>query len=191
MNILVDKLPTSLEVNGVEYPIDSDFRSCLSTILAFEDTELAEVEKQHVLLTNLYEEIPEDTEAALEKAIWFLNGGRLSPDEEASPMRLYSFEKDSGLIFAAFRQTHGIDLQGIEYLHWWKFIALFLDLGQNTTFCELTSLRKRIKTGKATKEERAMARDMGEMFDLPDYDDRTLEEKEAERAFLEAVGGRQ
>lgn len=189
MNILVDKLPETLEIYGREYPVNSDFRPCLSTILAFEDEELADIEKQQVLLTNLYLEMPDDLAAAYEKAIWFLNGGQESKGD-SSDMRLYSFSKDAGLIFAAFRQTHGIDLQKVEHLHWWEFMTLFMDLGQNTTFCELTSLRKRVKTGKATKEEKAMARDMGDMFTLPDYDDRTPEEKAAERAFLEAVGGR-
>jgi len=66
-------------------------------------------------------------------------------------------------------------------------MALFMDLGQDTTFCQLISLRKRVKTGKATKEEREIAREMGDVFDIPDYDDRTLEEKEAERLFLEAM----
>lgn len=189
MNILVDKLPKALVIGGAEYPINSDFRPCLSTILAFEDPELVDVEKQQVMLSNLYVEMPEDMPNAQEQAVWFLNGGRESPDEPMG-VRLYSFDKDANLIFAAFRQTHGVDLQSIEYLHWWEFMSLFMDLGQNTTFCSLTSLRKRVKTGKATKEEKAMARELKEVFDLPEVDDRTFEEKEAERAFLEAIGGK-
>lgn len=188
MNILVDKLPEVLVIGGAEYPINSDFRPCLSTILAFEDPELVDAEKQQIMLTNLYVEIPEDVPNAQEQAMWFLNGGKDSSGESAG-MRLYSFEKDAGLIFAAFRQTHGIDLQAISHLHWWEFMTLFMDLGQDTTFCSLTSLRKRVKTGKATKEERAAAREMGDMFNLPEVDDRTPEEKAAEREFLEAIGG--
>ena len=189
MNILVDKLPTTLEIDGRDYPINWDFRACLSTILAFEDEELVDVEKQQVLLSNLYQEIPDNLPAACERALWFLNRGQESRGEGPG-MRLYSFEKDAGFIFAAFRQTHGIDLQKVDQLHWWEFMTLFMDLGQTTTFCELVSLRKRVKTGKATKEEKAAAREMGDMFNLPEYDDRTPEEKAAERAFLEAIGGR-
>lgn len=188
MNILVDRLPVSIEIDGKEYEVNSDFRYCLSTILAFEDEELADVEKQQIMLANLYNEIPENLAEALQKAMWFLNGGSEKSDEEFSGMRLYSFRKDANYIFAAFRQTHGMDLQTIEYLHWWTFMALFMDLGQDTVFCQLINLRKRVKTGKATKEEKAAAREMGDMFIVPDYDDRTLEEKEAERQFLEAVG---
>ena len=133
----------------------------------------------------MYPKIPSDTYQAFEKANWFLNGGMVNEEESDSP-RVYSFAKDANFIFAAFRQTHGIDLQTTD-LHWWKFLALFMDLGQDTTFCQLISLRKRIKTGKASKEEQAAAREMGEVFDLPDVDKRTLDEKEMEAEFLRKV----
>lgn len=185
MNILTDELPTSLLIGDTEYQIDSDFRACLRIILAFEDDELTSHEKQIILLSILYSKLPNDTQQALEKANWFLNGGTVSEEESDSP-RVYSFAKDANFIFAAFRQTHGIDLQATD-LHWWKFLAFFMDLGQDTTFCQLISLRKRIKTGKATKEEKEAAREMGDMLNVPDVDRRTLEEKELEREFFRKV----
>ena len=188
MNLLVDKLPKTIEIHGQEYQINSDFRACLSIILAFEDEELTDLEKQFVMIRNLYEDRPDDFQAAMDAGMEFLNGGAHGVQGSDGP-RVYSFSKDANLIFAAFHQTHGIDLEAVEYLHWWKFMALFMDLGQNTTFCELVSLRKRVKTGKASKEEKAAARDLGDMFEIPEIDDRTLEEKEAERRFLEAIGG--
>jgi hypothetical protein len=116
-----------------------------------------------------------------------LNGDKTGNDDEPG-LRLYSFSKDADFIFAAFRQTHGIDLQKVD-LHWWEFLALFMDLGADTTFCQLVNLRKRVKTGKATKEEKQAARDMGDAFDIPEADTRTLDEKEAEAEFLKLVQG--
>lgn len=133
----------------------------------------------------MYPQMPHDVNQALEQANLFLNGGTVSEEEIDSP-RVYSFAKDANFIFAAFRQTHNIDLEK-ESMHWWKFLALFMDLGSETTFCQLVSLRKRIKTGKATKEERETAREMGTLFDIPDVDDRTLAEKEMEMEFLRKV----
>jgi hypothetical protein len=49
----------------------------------------------------------------------------------------------------------------------------------------LVSLRKRVKTGKATKEERAAAREIEDIFDLPEVDNRTLEEREIDNEFIE------
>ena len=185
MNLLTDTLPETVTVTTTEYPVRSSFRDCLRIMLAFEDNTLTGQEKQIVLLQALYSVVPADIQAATEAANWFLNGGKDS-DEESNGLRLFSFTSDANLIYAAFRQTHGIDLATAE-LHWWQFLALFMDLGQETTFCQLVALRKRVKTGKATKEEKQIARDMGTAFDVPELDTRTLEQKEAERRFFELV----
>lgn len=146
-------------------------------------------EKQTILLNNLYGMVPKDAiKEALEKAMEFLNGGVIGESSDEASMRLYSFSKDASFIFSAFRQTHGIDLQE-EELHWWKFLALFMDLGADTTFSNLIGLRKRVKTGKATKEERQIASDMGDMFEIEELDTRTYEERRQEDEFLALVGG--
>jgi len=186
-NILVDELPGHVIVNGKPVAINTDFKSCLKTILAFEDNELTPQEKYQVLLSNLYTERPENAREALEKGLWFLNGGSNQKANDDAQPRIYSFEKDANYIFAAFRQTHGIDLYNAASLHWWVFLALFMDLGSETTFCQLASLRKRVKTGKATKEERAIAREMDDAFDISEIDTRTLDEKEQEREFMRLV----
>jgi hypothetical protein len=185
VNILTSALPVTVDINGEIYLINTDFRAALRVILAFEDPDLTAQEKQIVMLSNLYPVVPSDVSGALEQANLFLNAGKLNGEGEAGP-RVYSFAKDANYIFAAFRQTHGIDLETAE-LHWWKFLALFMDLGSETTFCQLIGLRKRLKTGKASKEERQAAREMGDILDVPDIDDSTLEEREAEAAFMEAV----
>jgi hypothetical protein len=186
VNILTDALPDTVAIDHTEYRIETDFRTCLRVIMAFEDNELTPQEKQIILLSSVFVDMPTDIEQAITQAMWFLNGGATSEQDDNAPMRLYSFAKDASFIYAAFRQTHGIDLQK-DNLHWWQFLALFMDLGQDTTFCQLTALRKRLKTGKATKEEKAAAREMPELIDVPDVDDRTLEEKEAEADFLAKV----
>lgn len=164
-----------------------DFRVCLKVITAFEDPELTGFEKQLVMLKNLYPSIPEDIKAATIQAVKFLDGGKEHREEGEPSPRLYSFSKDAGFIFSAFKQTHNIDLASTEEMHWWKFLALFMDLGSETTFCSLTGLRKRVKNGTATKEERQAAREMGDTFDVPELDTRTLDEKEQEEEFMKLV----
>ncbi len=190
MNILTDILPETTDISGEVYQLNTDFRAALRTMMAFEDDTLTGAEKQKILLSNIYPLLPSDVNAALEKANWFLNGGVIASDEEQDPprndMRLYSFAKDANFIFSAFKQTHGVDLQK-EDLHWWKFLALFMDLGSETTFCQLIHLRKQVKTGKASKEEKRAAQEMGEMFEISEADTRTVEEKEIERGFMKLV----
>jgi len=186
VNLLVEDLPEAVEIDGKAVPIRSDFRSCLRVILAFEDDELTGYEKQMILLANLYPDIPGNVQAAIEQAIKFLNGGKEDEDDGQPHPRVYSFSKDAELIFSAFYQTHGVDLQTAE-LHWWKFMALFMDLGADTAFCQLVNLRKRVKTGRATKAERKAAREMGAVFDVPETDTRTPDERDKEAEFLRLV----
>jgi hypothetical protein len=186
VNILFEKLPTAVMIHSQEVKINTNFRDCLRVILAFEDNALSAIEKQMILIDNLYPDPPKDTQEAFIQGLKFLNGGQPGEEDNSSP-RLYSFAKDANFILAAFQQTHGLDLPNTEYLHWWQFLALFSDLGANTTFCNLVALRKRVKTGKATKEERQAAREMGDLFEVPEIDNRSLEEKEQEAEFLRLV----
>ncbi len=185
MNILIEELPDSVLVDGIAYAVNTDFRYSLRSILAFEDNDLTPYEKQIIMLKNLYPVMPSNIEKAVEQGIKFLNGGR--DFEETDAERLYSFSKDANYIFAAFHQTHGIDLQVTE-MHWWKFLALFMDLGGETTWANIVGMRKRLNDGTATDEEKRMASELSEILDLPKVDDRTLEEKEMEAEFFRLIG---
>lgn len=155
--------------------------------MAFEDDQITTFEKQAVMLNNLYIDKPKDIQKAFERANWFLNGGETAKgNSEKEQIRLYSFSKDANFIFAAFRQTHNVDLQEAE-MHWWKFLALFMDLGKETTFSSLVALRKKYKAGRATKEEKKAIADMGDVFEINEWDDRTLEEKEMHSKFMALI----
>jgi hypothetical protein len=188
VNLLVDELPDSVEIDGREYLLNTDFRACLNVILAYEDVNLTDYEKQVILLTNLYPAIPENIEKAFEKALKFMDGGETPKGEGTSRPRVYSWSKDSNMIFSAFKQTHGIDLT-VEKLHWWKFLALFMDLGAETAFSSIVNLRSRVKSGKASKEEKAAARDMGELFEVPEIEVKSLEDLEKRDTFMNQLRG--
>ena len=132
MNTLIDKFPTKALIDEKVYELNTDFRNCLKIILAFEDDELLDFEKAEIMLRNLYgENIPKNTDEAIRKAIYFLDCGEEDEEKKvgtSNNTRLYSFTKDAKYIYSAIKQTHGIDLESIEYLHWWKFVYLFLDL---------------------------------------------------------------
>lgn len=182
MNILVDDLPEAIEIDGAEYPISFDFRTGLQCILDMESNDLADDEKAFLLLRRIYgNNIPEDVNEAVRLAVKFLDGGK-EPEELATAStntgRVYSFEKDAALIYAAFQQTHGIDLQKAN-LHWWQFLALFHDLGADTAFCNIVNLRRRISNGDATKEEREYATKLGDAFYVDNPEDiLSMEENE-------------
>lgn len=190
MNILLEQLPTTVEVDGKEYEINTDFRECINIMLAFEDSELSAYEKNMVMLSVLYPKIPENVEKAAELAIKFLNCGD-DPDENvgavAMPERVYSFEKDAKYIFSAIKQTYGVDLETIEYLHWWKFCYMFLDLREDCFFCKICDLRIRRARGKLSKEEREYCLRIKDILDLPKL--YSSDETEARNKFLNLLNG--
>ncbi len=182
MNILTDVLPTQVLIDGQLYDLNTDFKTAIRIIQDFEDEELTVYEKNYLMIRRLYLVVPENTDEAVRLALRFLDGGETpAGDDENAPLRLYSFSKDANLIYAAFRQTHGIDLQSAK-MHWWQFLALFMDLGAETTFTGLVSLRKRVKEGKATTDELKIATELGDAFEVNEPDMRSWEQiKEDER----------
>lgn len=188
-SILTDDLPTTLLVGGRDLRIRTGHRANVKTILAFEDPDLAPDEKAAVLLNNTYlDPVPDGCLGeAVQAALTFLNGGEQDRSSgEGEQRRLFSFSGDSGLVFAAFRQTHGVDLAADE-LHWWVFLTLFMDLGSETAFCGLVSLRKRVWSGQATEAEVRAANEMGERFEVPESEQLPPEMMEAEDEFMRLV----
>lgn len=189
MNILVDDLPASVTINGGTYELNTNFKDCLKIIVAFEDPELTQIEKQVIMLSILYKKMPSDIEKAHKAAIEFLNCGdefESGIDTNDGIGRLYSFEKDSKYIFSAILQTYGIDLEQTEYLHWWKFVNLFFDLNKNCFFNRLVYLRRQKKLGKLTKDELQQYNNLGDIVELPE--EKSTEEKEQISEFLRLLG---
>jgi hypothetical protein len=172
--------------------------------MAFEDLDLTMYEREQVAVELLYPVIPENMLAARLQAAKFLNGGnefsekQLDEDGDEveqteeipdAPFRAYSMEKDSRWIFAAFRQTHGVNLER-EDLHFWEFLTLFAGLGEETFFCKLVGARIAVHKGTATKEITEWARSLGDIFYIEQPDNSTPEEKDLKAEFdrLVALG---
>lgn len=176
MSILTEQLPEAVLIDGKEYPINTDYRTAIRIIEAFESDELTNLEKNEIMLELLYGEkkIPENIPEAIDMALRFLDGDcdkeESSPDDDNSPgeTRLYSFTQDARYIFSGILQTHGIDITTTE-MHWWKFIILFMDLDKDCFFNQLLSIRSRLKKGKLTKEEKVWYNENKKIVDLPEH----------------------
>lgn len=170
-SILTSAFPTSLIVDGEDYPINWGHRECLDIMVELEKGDLTPLEQTVYVVQKLFIEIPDDFEKAVEQALWFMHGGK--PLEEAAgradPIRTYSYEQDAELIYAAFSTRHGIDLATAN-LHWWRFRALFSDL-RDTTFSELCSMRKRYYDGDCNEKELAAIAEMGDSFYIAGAED--------------------
>ena len=180
MNPLIDKLPTKIKVGDEIININADYRNCLKIILAYEDQELTIQEKHFIMLSLLYDHIPQDIEKGILQGIKFLNCGEESKDDNYKP-RVYSFKKDSKFIYSAVSQASKVDLETINFFHWWKFYYYFLDISQDSIFSNIISLRQKKNKGKLTDEERKAYIEARDILDL-DYETPT-EESEFMKAF--------
>jgi len=141
-------LPTSLEVNGTEYRIRTDYRAVLDICAALSDPTMNNREKAiaMLLLYEDYESIPEkDIEEALKQAAWFINCGDGVPNRPAP--KLMDWEKDFKWIVAPINRIAGTEIRALEYLHWWTFISYYYEIG-DCFFAQIVNIRNKKARGK-------------------------------------------
>lgn len=190
-DILYSDLPTKIKIHDKVYDINYDYRTVIKIIEAMEDKNLYKGEKIEIMLNLLYKEpIPEeDLLEACEKASRFIDLGKKHEDAPASK-RIYSFTKDGSYILTGINSTHHIDITEKPNLHWWKFMALFMDMDTECFFSELIYYRKRKADGKLTKEEK---QNYKKIKDLVDLEQEPTEEiialKNAKDKFLKELNG--
>lgn len=182
MNILIDLVPDTIFIDGIEYRINTDFRTSILFELMFEEIGLNDEDIIFNAL-NLYfeEDIPSNLEMAIEAIRWFYGCGKENKaigkgQGKNNSKKIYSFEHDADYIYSAFLTQYGIDLQDINYLHWWKFRAMFNALNEDLLFSKIMSYRAIKIDNNMTKEEKIHYRQMKKLYKLPD--NRTTEEKE-------------
>jgi len=181
VNLLLDRPPTQIEVGGLFYEIDADFRTGIAFELLMLDEEFTETEKAARAMELYFPQIPDDEEEAMEKILWFYLCGREETNQEEKETEpapkniVYSYEYDAGSIYAAFLSQYGMDLVEIPFLHWWKFKALFHALDENLEFMKIMRYRA-VDITKVPKEQKDFYRKMKQLYALPD--NRTEEEKE-------------
>ncbi len=190
MNILVDRLPRKVQVGGNPYTVRSNFRTFILYELLWQDDTLSPGQKVMQSLELCYPEIPRDPAGAAEALSWFYRCGR--EDRAAGRQgraagkgirRIYSFEHDADYIYAAFLAQYGTDLQETEYMHWWKFRALFNALTDQNEFVRIMGYRGIDLRDDMPEGQRDFYRRMKELYALP----LPRDEEEKQAAIEEAL----
>lgn len=186
MNLLLDHAPESVEINDIEYQIDADFRNCIKFEQLMFDTEISDDMRGILALRLFYPEIPPNIAEAFKKIIWLYGCGEettRSKFGKGNGKKVYSYEHDGGYIFAAFLADYGIDLESINYLHWWKFHALFNSLRPENTIVKIMGYRA-ADIRKLKGEQKNFYRDMQRLYALPKPRDETEKLDEINDALL-------
>ncbi|MFX0548203.1 bacteriophage Gp15 family protein [Hathewaya histolytica] len=171
MNILIDILPTTVNIEGEDYEINSDFRTSILFEILMQDSELNHENKIIQALQLYYPTIPKNINEAVEKILWFYRCGKdeiKSKNKGAGKtIQVYSYEYDDDYIYSAFLDQYGVDLQDMEYLHWWKFKAMFKSLKEDNELVKIMGYRV-IDLGKIKdKEQKNYYKKMKELYKIP------------------------
>lgn len=169
-------LPEQLEIGGIRYPIDADFRTGIRVRQMWCDPYFALrpqllFEWTAALLFRCAKPpaADEDTAAAV---LWYLMDGRVprsrlkarmcsdthkvpSDDgEDGGTERVFSYKWDMPLVYAAFRECYGLDLFTAQ-LHLWQFDALFSALPDTCELRRVMSVRSQRLSSAADDAARA------------------------------------
>lgn len=177
INLLVDELPETVEIDGQEYEINTDFRVGILFETMMQDRTLSTEERVLLALNLYYPNPPENVVQAFLNILWFYKCGKEKMEEivkgdddteggEEGAKIAYSFEHDDAYIYAAFLQKYGIDLTTTD-MHWWKFRALFRALPDDTPIIKIMGYRVAKITDKMSKGEKAYLRKMKKIYRLP------------------------
>lgn len=195
MSLLTSKLPTSVIINNLEFKLNTNFRNSIvfEELILNEDISKEEVQNKALELYYNRPIIKEYRLPALQGIMWFYSCGR--PEEEMEGRKeynskakisdIYSFKYDDQFIYSAFLNQYGIDLQDIDYLHWWKFKAMFKSLKSDNKIVEIMGYRSMDLNSIKDGSQKAFYKKMKDLYKLPEIINK--DELEKQKALEEAL----
>ena len=138
MNIAFSALPAFVEHEGRRRRLYPYFNRILAVLTIQEDPNIFDSDKIEAACSLIVDGPP--SVALYEKALTAIIGQQDKPESDEPPT--FDFLQDADLIYAAFRQTYGIDLRTqCDVMHWRVFIALFNGLPDGTRFSQVVHIR--------------------------------------------------
>lgn len=149
MNLLTDKLPSAVLVDGKSYAVITDFKSWISFFELIENHDISDDLKIVLAMKWFKDEVPTDKSAAFCSLYDFAAcrdipraGKQISeaPEESDTKKPCLSWLYDAPFVIGAFKSVYGIDLMEEAGMHWYKFFALFMALPDDTPIKQRMSL---------------------------------------------------
>ena len=188
MNFFYEAFPDTVNIRGEEVSIITDFREYIRLLDMLKCDGLNTYQKMAILEDYFLDEITID-EDAIDALTEFVvmdldskdkNSNEDDSDENnsersESKKNLFSYEIDYPFILSGFLRDYGIDLEAVEYLHWWKFRMLFDGLSEDTEIKQRIMYRGIDLSDIKDKDERKRIARIQRKIQLPaealsDYD---------------------
>lgn len=169
MNLLLESLPDSINVKGIEIPVYTDFRYWMKfnevLINEMDDEKIVDEMIKLFSDTDLLEGLSAD--AVIDKVCDFLSCGKYSTEKQPRQgPDTFSFTYDSDYILSAFRQFYQIDLT-VEKIHWWTFISLLNAINGDCELKERVRIRGMDVTQIKDAATRSKMRELQKAIALP------------------------
>lgn len=178
-------LPDSLEVDGVEWPIETDFRVWLRWV--------TDVDEHGVAMPYVFEESAQGGYAMPPGTSWvaaaqgFASARPTTPMQRKGQERVFDLVLDGDYIVGAFQQAYGIDLTEPSCkLHWWRFMALLHSIPGSTRLSEIMGYRGWKKPPKRTNLDDENS-DLKREWSLPDEEEDMREVIDMQKRLLGPV----
>lgn len=162
-------LPTTICSGGQEYPIrnQGDYRVILDVMAALNDYDLEEDERAEAALTIFFDtdiyKLPDIAEAA-QQMCEFLACGERDDDNKRPTQKLMDWQDDAPMIISGVNRVLGREVRSEPYLHWWTFVAAYMEIGEST-LATVISIRHKIAKGKKLEKfEKEFKHDHPEYF---------------------------
>lgn len=189
INLLLDNIDEVVK-DRIKIDFDTNFRIGIAFEIMMQNPKYSMQAKTYQALRLFYPEMNKikDTKKAIDDIIWFYSCGRSEEktsqkSKKSKNKQIYSYEFDNDLIYSAFKNQYNVDLEEIEYLHWWKFRAMFNGLKSDNRIVEIMGYRAMDLSKIKDKDMKKHYKQLQEEHKLPDM--RSEEEKEED--FAEAL----
>ena len=132
--------PETITIDGVLYPVDTDFRRWIEFqgILLAKEEDGRKAERLCEFMTSLG--LPPSNNTLESMLEFYSAASQEKAGQGKNRPQAFDFEQDSEFIFSAFWECYGIDLSTAK-LHWWRFKALFKSLPQDCEICRIMTYR--------------------------------------------------
>lgn len=176
MNLFYEEYPKVLEIHGEYVPIITDFREYIRLLDMLKCKNLNDAQKVMFLNDYFLVDIhidPEALRALTDFVTMDAKDEKAEQDsdseepEETSQKNLFSYEIDYPYILSGFLRDYGIDLETVNYLHWWKFRMLFDGLSEDTEIKQRIMYRGINLSDIKDKEERKRISKIQRSIQLP------------------------